>query len=74
MAYRRKTWREKLADDKGLPKVIPIEGNSYRLREHAALVPESMRTRSSLLDPQGQQPSKRRPGRPPKEPRDHASG
>jgi DNA replication protein DnaC len=54
--------------------VIPIEGNSYRLREHAALVPESMRTRSSLLDPQGQQPSKRRPGRPPKEPRDHASG
>lgn len=54
--------------------VIPIEGNSYRLREHAALVPETMRTRSSLLDPQGQQPIKRRPGRPPKEPRDHHLG
>jgi hypothetical protein len=26
MAYRRKTWREKLADDKGLPKVAKIEG------------------------------------------------
>lgn len=26
MAYRRKTWREKLADDKGLPKVGKIEG------------------------------------------------
>ncbi len=33
--------------------VIPIEGNSYRLREHAALVPETMRSRSSWLDPQG---------------------
>ena len=54
--------------------VIPIEGNSYRLREHAALVPETMRTRSSLLAPQSQQPLKRRPGRPPKEPRDHHTG
>lgn len=26
MAYRRKTWREKLADDKGLPKIAKIEG------------------------------------------------
>lgn len=26
MAYRRKTWREKLADDKGLPKIARIEG------------------------------------------------
>ena len=51
--------------------VIPIEGNSYRLREHGALVPETMRTRSSLLDPQGQHPIKRRPGRASKEPRDH---
>src|SRR5262245_66671001 len=23
----RKTWREKLADDKGLPKVAPVSGN-----------------------------------------------
>jgi alkylated DNA nucleotide flippase Atl1 len=23
---RRKSWREKLADDKGLPKVVPIDG------------------------------------------------
>jgi hypothetical protein len=26
MAYRRKTWREKLADDKGLPKTGKVEG------------------------------------------------
>lgn len=26
MAYRRKTWREKLADEKGLPKIAKIEG------------------------------------------------
>ena len=25
MSYRRKTWREKLADDKGFPKVCPID-------------------------------------------------
>lgn len=47
--------------------VIPIEGNSYRLREHAALIPEAMRARTSLLDPMAAQPAKRRPGRPPKE-------
>ena len=29
---------------------------------------------TALLDPQGQQPIKRRPGRPPKEPRDHHPG
>ena len=49
--------------------VIPIEGNSYRLREHAALIPDNMRGRASLLDPTSQ-PVKRRPGRPPKEARD----
>ncbi len=47
--------------------VIPIEGNSYRLREHAALIPETMRARHSLLDPMASQPVKRRPGRPRKE-------
>lgn len=26
MAYQRKTWREKLADDKGLPKLGQVEG------------------------------------------------
>ncbi len=26
MSYRRKTWREKLADDKGLPKIAKIDG------------------------------------------------
>jgi len=26
MAYKRKSWREKLADDKGLPRVGPITG------------------------------------------------
>ena len=47
--------------------VIPIEGNSYRLREHAALIPEHLRNRPSLLD-QGQACDvKRRPGRPKRE-------
>lgn len=54
--------------------VIPIEGNSYRLREHAALIPENMRGRTSLLDPAGFQPVKRRPGRPPKEVRESNPG
>ncbi|MBQ0933668.1 IS21-like element helper ATPase IstB [Ideonella alba] len=48
--------------------VIPIEGNSYRLREHAALIPEHMRTRHALSDPGAAIPIKRRPGRPRKEP------
>ena len=40
--------------------VVEIEGNSYRLREHAELVPESMK--GSVQDP-GKPPAKRR-GRP----------
>lgn len=44
--------------------VIPIEGNSYRLREHAALIPEHLRGRSPMADPL---PPRRRPGRPRKE-------
>ena len=46
--------------------VVPIEGNSYRLREHAGLIPEHMRARSSLHDVATGQ-VKRRPGRPRKE-------
>lgn len=53
--------------------VVPIEGNSYRLREHAALIPDNMRGRTSLLDPSSQ-PVKRRPGRQPKEARDPMQG
>lgn len=49
--------------------VIPIEGNSYRLREHAALIPEHLRGRSLREPAQATEP-KRRPGRPRKE---HAS-
>lgn len=46
--------------------VIQIEGNSYRLREHAALIPEHLRARSPLQDTAAA-PAKRRPGRPRKE-------
>lgn len=42
--------------------VVPIEGNSYRLREHAALVPEPLR-RPALRMPQPAPPKKTR-GRP----------
>jgi DNA replication protein DnaC len=47
--------------------VIPIEGNSYRLREHAALLPEHLRSRSPLYEPTAPAPVRRRPGRPRKE-------
>jgi DNA replication protein DnaC len=46
--------------------VIPIEGNSYRLREHADLIPEHLRGRS-LREPTPIVDVKRRPGRPRKE-------
>ena len=48
--------------------VIPIEGNSYRLREHAALIPEHMRPRHTLSEPTVTAPIKHRPGRPRKDP------
>ncbi len=47
--------------------VIPIEGNSYRLREHADLIPEHLRSRPALNELGGHTPTKRRPGRPKKE-------
>lgn len=47
--------------------VIPIEGNSYRLREHAGLIPEHMRLRHPLVDPAAPAALKRKPGRPRKE-------
>lgn len=45
--------------------VIPIEGDSYRLFEHAELIPEHLRSRPLHADPNS--PPKRRPGRPRKE-------
>lgn len=50
--------------------VIPIEGNSYRLREHSALIPEHMRLRHPLVDPAAPAAVKCKPGRPRKEPLD----
>jgi DNA replication protein DnaC len=47
--------------------VIPIEGNSYRLREHAALVPENLRGRPLMTDHTAEPQGRRRPGRPRKE-------
>lgn len=44
--------------------VVQIEGSSYRLREHAALVPENLRSRQ-IVPPDAEQP--RRRGRPTKE-------
>jgi DNA replication protein DnaC len=43
--------------------VIPIEGNSYRLREHAALIPEHLRRRQVLIDQSESPPQKRTPNR-----------
>jgi DNA replication protein DnaC len=47
--------------------VVPIEGNSYRLREHAALIPEHLRHRLPLNETGNTAQAKRRPGRPKKE-------
>lgn len=44
--------------------VIQIEGSSYRLRQHADLVPEHLRCRATINTPAAQPP--RRRGRPPK--------
>jgi DNA replication protein DnaC len=54
------------ADIFGDAVVIPIEGNSYRLREHADLIPEHLRGRP-LREPAPVVEPKRRPGRPRKE-------
>jgi DNA replication protein DnaC len=48
--------------------VIQIEGSSYRLRQHAELVPEHIRAKALITPPL---PAPRRRGRPPK-PRDSA--
>jgi transposase/DNA replication protein DnaC len=45
--------------------VIQIEGSSYRLRQHAELVPEHIRSKA-LITPPLPAPSPRRRGRPPK--------
>ena len=44
--------------------VIEIAGNSYRLREHADLIPESLK-RGGVAE---EQPTKRKHGRPKKSP------
>ena len=50
--------------------VVQIEGSSYRMREHAALLPENIRANPAANSPQ----AKRR-GRPPtKQPNDHQYG
>jgi DNA replication protein DnaC len=47
-------------------QVVQIEGSSYRLRQHAALVPDNLKARhAGILSPQ---PPRRRRGRPRKEP------
>ena len=54
------------ADDRVHAIVVQIEGTSYRLREHAQLLPEHLRTSRSFV-PQPPEPApKRRPGRPPR--------
>ena len=46
--------------------VVQIEGNSYRMRQHADLVPETMRAWSISPPPAPAPPTQRR-GRPPME-------
>jgi DNA replication protein DnaC len=54
--------------------VIQIEGSSYRLRQHADLVPEHIRSKA-LIQPPPLAPPPRRRGRPPKNGGlDHANG
>ena len=54
--------------------VIQIEGSSYRLRQHADLIPENVRSKAFINPPIPAQPPRRR-GRPPKNgASDHATG
>src|SRR5256885_16127261 len=54
--------------------VIQIEGSSYRLRSHADLVPEHIRS-NALIQPPAITPSSKRRGRPPKNGgSDHSNG
>jgi DNA replication protein DnaC len=54
--------------------VIQIEGSSYRLRQHADLVPEHIRSKA-LIQPPPLTPQPKRRGRPPKNGGvDHANG
>ena len=46
---------------------MPIEGTSYRLPEHAALIPEHLRNRPLMVEPSSTPLIKRRHGRPGKE-------
>ena len=54
--------------------VVQIEGTSYRLREHADLLPEHLRNRPSFLNPAPDEPVRRRPGRPRRSSSDHIAG
>lgn len=45
--------------------VVQIEGSSYRLRQHAELMPEHVRSKATIAPPTPMPPPKRR-GRPPK--------
>jgi DNA replication protein DnaC len=54
--------------------VIQIEGSSYRLRQHADLMPEHVRSKAFINAPTPPQPPRRR-GRPPKNgATDHSAG
>ncbi len=55
------------------PTVIQIEGASYRLREHADLVPENIRSKS-LIQPTPIPPTLKRRGRPKSGGLDHNDG
>ena len=46
--------------------VVQIEGTSYRLREHAQLLPEHLRNPRSFVSQPPEPAPKRRPGRPPR--------
>jgi DNA replication protein DnaC len=54
--------------------VVQIEGTSYRLREHADLLPDHLRNRPSSLNHAPAEPVRRRPGRPRRSSSDHIAG
>jgi hypothetical protein len=54
--------------------VVQIEGSSYRLREHADLVPENVRSNAAIRQSTAAAPPKRRGRSPQNGGADHASG
>jgi alkylated DNA nucleotide flippase Atl1 len=49
VAYRRKSWREKLQDEKGLPKIVELKGNMVKVWGEGTMVVPRPRDVAELM-------------------------